>query len=487
MAPPGKSKRPIGTHCNLYATLDAISLLPDEKIQAWGQAFDWSQPVERLTVPRKADQTATLETLAAVDALIDRQDARLNKLLLRPDMFRMIDFARDASYSRLLSEQDGSGYAHLYSDSALMVSAFDRALQWSDIETASTLGSWLSRPTHQGMLRWHLVQMTSHKTPSGLMLNRQPKALLARALDYCEQQLVADAKLFRRYDDKTKPALYEQGHLHAWRHWMCVQAIEFGATALTAMLLDRLEGSPSNAMFDAALKGLRFDTLASLVRLARKNGIQQEPAWPGGQYKSTTPPLSTPPSYPPLPAATTMTEKVVEAAMGASLPMEEKLRIASMAMSEQFCVSGPLAACEEFLPVHLAVVSGQWSDELLLNIESVSPAPSGKELFVLMGHAGDDTWNRRIASWQSLPDEDRIASLGAFLNQFDFNRLENHPHEWTGRLGRWLALLDVGQSSQIMGRCELGRFEQQVRAHEQTCRLDAESPAAQASSARRRM
>ena len=115
----------LGVYCNLAHTLDAIALLPDEAIRAWGQGFDWSQPVERVHVDKAYTRH---EAVISGVILVESQNQRLVELLLREDMFERPYGARsDASYLELL-ETHTTSLVNLTSPNGMLEATLSRAL-----------------------------------------------------------------------------------------------------------------------------------------------------------------------------------------------------------------------------------------------------------------------------------------------------------------------------------------------------------------------
>lgn len=430
-------------HNNLDVTLDALSCLPDEALCAWGKTYDWAQPVECRVLVN--GEVSSVKPVSSLEVLLRRGDARLNTLLLRPDMFALGSCYNDGAYARALYDNDEDKYHNLTSENSLLHEGLRYALSISDIESAAVLDHGLRGPEGFDMVRWFYVNMTGAKEKEALLANGQPLGALEKAIAFCEEKVVEDACRFRQGLRPTK-AVFRQEHLWRWRHGMCVAALRLDHPVLFERMHAAIGNACTKSLVNACVEHGQWDRLLGLCQAARASGWADEGQWPV-QLGSNAP------------VGMATAEAAVQAAVNRNDPQWKQVSL--WALSGDLDAPGEVDMSDYLIPVALSGRASDMDASLWQKMVDRFPVASMLEMGnLLAAHGCQDRWDQRVSTLAGLDRSTLAKQLSAWSQGKELHQWKSGP--WEDRLGQLLALAPDAWSTVSM---RLGRYREKVADH----------------------
>ena len=431
---------------NLDATLDALRDLPDDALSAWGKAYNWAVPVECRT--QINEHACSVDPVSSVEVLLHRRDDRLNLLLLRHDMFALGSGHVNTTYGSLLYEFEEDKYHDLISEDALLQRGLLCALSLSDVQSASFMDQALRRPDHFTAMSWFYVNMTGERKKIGLFANSETRPSLEKAVAFCEERVVSDARVFRQ-QNRVPLVVFQSEHLWRWRHAMCVAALHLDHPVLFEIMHDAIGKACTKTLVHACLEHGKWEPLLALCEAARSKGWTDEGQWPVALVRNRAEFTSTPAAA----VATALKQRVGKWKEAVGWALEGK-----------FDVPGELDMTDRAIPAELATVVHDLNEALWKKMVRRFPVATMPELCQLMAACAEEKrWQERLLSLSSCAPSELSQDLSAWAQSKDLAQWKGG--NWEDRMGQLLAL--APQAWSTVAGC-LGLHREKVAGHKRS-------------------
>ena len=365
----------------LLPTFQLLETVSDEQVQAWGKAFDWTQPV---ITSHEVDGQWVDRAHSAAELLLQHGNPRLTQALLRPDMFDTPNLARRDQTVRYRSTDLGTSF----DTPALLMGLWCRALLLADPDQAASIAC-LAGPHLSVPVGWqHLRPMLN------AVATLTDRSAQRRTWRYLLEQSPCTAP-------EGDPSLHQK-----------LQADLVGLamdTLVNASVVDTLfalwPGRPTSEMLRKTTRaGVGVKGLARAMKvlsIAADRGFSDQaadgripldkPGW--GQYRDWTSPM------------TLVVDRMVEEKLPAQTYCDLATRLMNWPVISKLAQTPPAELTEK-----LSSRAHHWTPAMLRSAQTLNPAPSARELAWLMLGAPDEVYAGRLSDMLTSPRADQEAT-----------------------------------------------------------------------------
>lgn len=360
----------------LLPTFQLLETVSDERVQAWGKAFDWTQPV---VSSHEVDGQWVDRTHSAAELLLQHGNPRLTQALLRPDMFDTPNLARRDQTVRYRSTDLGTSF----DTPALWMGLWCRALRLADPDQAASIAR-LAGPHLSVPVGWqHLRPMLN------AVATLTDRSAQRRTWRYLLEQAPCTAP-------EGDPSLHQK---------LQSDLVELAiARLVNASVVDTLfalwPGRPTSEMLRKTTRaGVGVKGLAramKILSIAADRGFSDQaadgripldkPGW--GQYREWVPPM------------TLVVDRMVEEKLSAQTYCDLAVRLMDWPSTrvKDWPMEGELAQTPPTeLTEKLSSRAHYWTPAMLRSVQALNPTPSARELAWLMLGASDEVYAGRLA------------------------------------------------------------------------------------------